>query len=478
MNETLGIASTYACYNECMDSFDFGWVDPSGASIWQGQSVLLTAYQQDKNHYGGSLPPYPVLSAMWSSNASYVASVSPLGEAYGVSGGGAVIEATWLVMKPSESEACHYYQDLALETASISVTPATVQVDEVGFTGDHTITKWPPTTPLNVIDDPDGSAPTWKRTGNPDHPVAYTKGANITMFAELSVSPSLPNSEAMIRVKDGSTVIATKAFTLSGSSATVTGISTMAPLENTVKSTTPTFTWDISFNGGSSWSSIGTSGPHTLYRTYDAPLSPPFKNDDDDEFPPLYDLALDKATCYSNGASTVGEIISKINGLPTDGPPQGNSCGTSVQGDIYYDPAISIGTLHPLQAYAVPNGIQCSDNAFLLRGLLRSIGIDGTVRYIWAGPNASTIYLYQVGSNGRIVSFRIDRSAHEGSTETDPHFSFHAVVAANGTWYDPSFGGSYSTLPFTETLNSSSIQQVHDAPWGFMNVPPYSSCIH
>jgi hypothetical protein len=71
-------------------------------------------------------------------------------------------------------------------TASVTVVPQ-VTVSEVGFTSDYQITKW---SGGAVIDNPDGSAPTWKSASNPNDPVAYAKGAMPTMFAKLAISPS------------------------------------------------------------------------------------------------------------------------------------------------------------------------------------------------------------------------------------------------------------------------------------------------
>jgi len=138
---------------------------------------------------------------------------------------------------------------------------------------------------------------------------------------------------------------------------------------------------------------------------------------------------------------------------------------TGVDTDTKYNPANSIGTLHPLSAYETTAGIQCSDESNLLRGLLRSIGIDGTTLYIWAGPDASTLTRYTVGSTGnQNPSFRIIRGAHDDAP-VNPHFKFHAVVSTNSKWYDSSYGLIYTSLSFDETAFNSTPQQVHSSFW-------------
>ena len=334
----------------------------------------------------------------------------------------------------------------AQEQLQVVPTPPTVTINEVGFTGDHLITRW---SSNQAIDSPDGTGSTWT-SGGTNLPVAYTKGATVTMFAKLGISPSVSTMSAKLRVKNGSTVIANKDVSISGTNVTVTGISTSSALENTVKTTTPTFSWEISFNGGSGWQAIGNSGPHTMYWTHSAPLSPQFRNDAGTTYAALYDLALQKACGYANGSSTLSTTISNIN--------------TGVDGDINYNPSRSIGNQHPLAGYTTVGGCQCSDLANLLRGLLRSIGIHGTTLYIWAGSSANILTLYTVNSTGQSVSFRISRGAHD-SAPANPHFSFHSVVSTNSTWYDPSYGLSYSSLSFTETANNNTPQRVSSSTW-------------
>jgi hypothetical protein len=158
---------------------------------------------------------------------------------------------------------------------------------------------------------------------------------------------------------------------------------------------------------------------------------------------------------------TLSAVISAIN--------------VGIKNEVFYDPKESIQFEHPLKAYDGP--CQCSDQANLLRGLLRSIGIDGTTLYIWAGPNASTLTRYRIRTTGQTYpSFWIIRGS-ENAAPADPHFKFHAVVSANSTWYDPSYGLSYSSLSFNETAFFSTPQQVSSSFWSSEPLSDYT-CDH
>jgi hypothetical protein len=79
------------------------------------------------------------------------------------------------------------YDPIATQATADFTGQTQVSVNGVGFTGNFQITRWSNGT---VIDNPDGSTPTWTSTSNPNDPVAYAKGANPTVFATFSISPS------------------------------------------------------------------------------------------------------------------------------------------------------------------------------------------------------------------------------------------------------------------------------------------------
>jgi hypothetical protein len=452
------VSRSYSCELCCLWSFNDARVSPSSVNLLVTGSTGLQAqarYYTDCNGNFWLSPWYPPASGFdqgeWQSSDPSIATVSPTNVSSttltAVSGGQTSIAVTWEDVRWFFSGAvddCVDFPFPASAGANVQVTTPTVTVNEVGFTGDYQITKWVGGT---IIDNPDGSSPTWKSTSNPNHPAAYTKGAMLTMFAKLGISPSAPNISAKIRVFRDSTVIATKDITLSGTTITVTGLTTSVALENNVKAIAPMFDWDISYDGGNFWEHIADTGPHTLYFTWSTPISPPFSNFGGSTFPALYDKALERACVPANGGTDIPTVVSRIN--------------TQVATDTVYNPGAVIPG-HPLGAYSA--GCACGDLAHLLRGLIRSIGINGSVQYMWAGPNSSTQRMFIVGSVGNAgvfnPTFRLTLAAHpDGIAPANPHFIFHAAVPVSGTLYDPSYGSSYSALSFVETANMSTPQQ-------------------
>jgi hypothetical protein len=332
-------------------------------------------------------------------------------------------------------------------------SPAPYEVTEVGFTGDILITKWPSGT---RIDDPDGSAPTWKKTSNPDHPAAYVKGSNITMFAKITINPSLSEPKiADLRVKSGGTTIAIKlGVTLSGSSVTVTGITTTSALSNDVQKTTPSFTWELSLDNAVTWQEIGTSGPHTLYWTYGGAWTPPFADGFGNTYAPIYDKALEKSCGKVSASSNIDTIITQIS--------QG------VDADLTYNWIQGFGG-HPLNAYNTAGGCECRHHAFLLAGLLNTIGILGIPLWVFGGRNSGVRTRYNFG-NAR-PTFYIVRGAHD-ATPANPHFHYHVVViygydsGPDETLYDPSYGTKY----LRSQLRASIPEVYQGAPGGVADV--------
>lgn len=462
-----GLSSSYACVNCCPDNAVNPRIVPNTqTNIVSGESQFIAEHQLT-TCYGGFSDWVGVFSAQWQSSNENIATVF-FGFATGVAPGTTTIRADWFEPRNSWREndvgiggiegfgggSCVWDgMNHLTAQATFNVKPH-VTVTEVGFSGDFRLTRWSDGTAI----DPNDNVPTWKSEENPDLPAAYKSGSTVKMFATLGINPSISNTSVKIRVKRGNDVMGVKDVTISGSSTTVTNITTMLVLESTVKTTSPTFTWEISYDGGTKWFPMNNSGPHKIHWTYDAPLGPPFRNDNGHTDSAIYDLAVEKASGYANGSADLSTIISRIN--------------TGVDNETVYNPGNSIGSFHPLKAYTTLSGIQCSDEANLLRGLLRSIGIDGSVLFVWAGPNANTMWLYRVGNTGLAASFRITRASHDASP-TNPHFTFHAVVSTNGTWYDPSFGLTYSSLPFTETAFNNTPQQVHTSPWMLEQVTGY-----
>jgi hypothetical protein len=152
----------------------------------------------------------------------------------------------------------------------------TISITELGFSGDVTVKLWPNNTTVDPID---GTDPTWTSSGL-NLPVAYTYNTNPTLFITLSISPALSGTASLsVRAKSGSTTIATQnGIVATGAGGRVTSISVTAQLETNqgVQSSDYTWSWDLSIDGGQTWTPIGTTGPHRVYWILSAPPDPPF----------------------------------------------------------------------------------------------------------------------------------------------------------------------------------------------------------
>lgn len=336
---------------------------------------------------------------------------------------------------------------LAGESCPVPPTPK-VTVSEVGFKNDYKITRWAEGVAANqTVIDPDDNAATWVkgRGSNDDYPVAYKVGARPTLFAKLTITNG-DNKSGRIRAKKGSLVI-TGEYPISVSNGTVSlnDIPLTAGLEATpkVKRSKYDFSWEVQFEGSSEWKSAGSSGDHEIHWLYGDPLKPEFTNAAKRTFSGLFDRALDHATGeMGDGASDIAAIVKKIN--------------QEEASDITYNPSRPSEELdHPLALYDGREA-QCSDNAELLRGLLRSIGIDATTKYYWGGdPASGKQYNYQFA--GAQFSLQTDRpQLTEGTRviEEDPHFTFHSLITTNGKFYDPSYGIEEDNVRFLETFDN------------------------
>jgi hypothetical protein len=90
-----GIASTYACYNPCGNTYHTGWVDPLAAEAEVGSEQQFVANEVDVNAYGNIMPSFIPDGVSWDSSDWNIASVDSFGLADALDTGSASIEATW-----------------------------------------------------------------------------------------------------------------------------------------------------------------------------------------------------------------------------------------------------------------------------------------------------------------------------------------------------------------------------------------------
>jgi hypothetical protein len=352
---------------------------------------------------------------------------------------------------------------------SPSPTPTpTVKIDSVGFTGDFPLRHWDEdATKRKRIDFPDGTEPTWNRASNPKSAVAYKRGINPTMFATFMVTPAQSIARpAQVRVKKGSTIVATKSTDIGPGRSEVRDITvSFSGLESAalVKRGNYDFTWEVSFDNGSNWQNAGKSGTHKIYWTFDNPLSDIWKNQadvgcfftaDGIECDTLYDEAMQLAAGNAEGKNTVDTVADKVT--------------KKFASQFIYDPCQGDPPDHPL-LIAGPKRAQCSANANLLRGILRTIGIDARTNYYWGGNNStSEVNLYQFAATAN-MSFRVKRRAQNDGTniaalmqcpniDRDPHFQFHALVEVAGKVYDPSYGLTNQDVTKSDTSQVKAIE--------------------
>jgi hypothetical protein len=341
---------------------------------------------------------------------------------------------------------CRFQDLFNLEmTVSGTVTPAVSgQLSELGFIGDHPLSLWNGKRP---VDQPDGHEPTWRLNGGAAFPAAYTRGTRPTLFGRLTLSDSLAGTVLVRAKNEANVVIASASVSADGSnSLRVPHRPVLVDLENdlAVKKSSYSWSWEFSLDGGASWLGAGSSGPQPVFWTYAQPAQLPFANTIPGEVPDgvnvLYDLALDWATRAAAGVSEPESIRVRTARL--------------LKEELFYDPAQRDGG-HPLERI-IEGHAQCDELAHLMRGLLRSIGIDADVRYLWGGTAAGPSW-FAHSSPRETVTFRV-LSPAEDDAGANPHFSFHAiVVSADEGVHDPSYGVSRYTIadltPFDEVAD-------------------------
>ena len=380
------------------------------------------------------------------------------------------------------TQACHYVPlpptPTPTPTPTATPTPLNAMVNTVSFAGNYPLKRYiagGTGTPI--------SNPTWQKnsTTNAANPVAYTKGKAVEkmkLSANFAITPN-PGSNASIKVRvkySGNVITQTpSSVPLTSSSVDISNLGLTSELEATptAKKGNYTFDWEVSFDNGNTWSSAGSS-EHPIYWTFEDVLTETSNCSSAGDprdclfinrwgqkgWSGLYDKALEEALVNLTPATQTPDAIAKFLAFEIDRKIDYNAGDT----DADYK--------HPLDAYDHPGGVECSVNANLLRGLLRSIGINNSdTVYVWGGKpdtpdkkeTGGVTHAYQITktslSTGAStipfwVSFQAIRPAsNEGMfpLPKDPHFTFHAMVKIYDTpntnpnnllarYYDPSYG--------------------------------------
>lgn len=295
------------------------------------------------------------------------------------------------------------------ESREISVWVISVELTGVGYTEDHMITEYLSNTQI----DPDGQTFVWTKETNPAHPVAYTKDQAPTAFGRIVIEPSnFPTTEGTLKVKeDGSEVASEGSMNFDGGDNDFSDLSFSGKLPNRVATEEIEYEWFVSLYGEEVTTGSSTT---TFHLTADTP-----------SISPLYDLALEKACDYVDGAEDYAGAINS---------------GIGNDNEVYYHPNVSFRP-HVLEAYS--EAVGCFDNAGLMIYLLDSIGApNGNLELYWGGTasnQASKYYYHHSPTEWARATTRCIRPVKDSAPE-NPRFTFHALVELNGIRYDPSYG--------------------------------------
>jgi len=246
-------------------------------------------------------------------------------------------------------------------------------VTKISFVNnDHTLTDYDT---KNTITDPVWMKPLGQPVSKNDE-AAYTKSGSATAELEIEASDPLTNSTS-VQVQGVKVAADDENFYPQGAWFQDWTWSpgelqlTSSPLYGSVNYyDTLDVKWQYRVekiaDGWGDWVEMNQSS-HKLYTVNSTPLESP-----------LYDFALEKACGYVNGSS---DIAGKIN--------------TGMDNDINYDPGAAHE--HTLDLFSAGEG-ECCCHAIVFRKLVRSVGVSGSVFYIWGGCSSNTVCYYRYGA--------------------------------------------------------------------------------
>lgn len=329
----------------------------------------------------------------------------------------------------------------------------TVKIQSVGFKEDAPIKR---ITDDSLIDDI-----TWERGRNNDdkYPVAYEKGATPKIFGTFKVTnPVAGISAVTVQMKIGSTVYAEipNVDVSSAGDVSFDNVTLSSPLPNSniTRMTKYDFDWEMKLDGNNKWFNAGESGAHRIYWLPSSVITtaPKFRRNPQRfnvHEQGLYDVGLlHSAGALGNGSDDQNAIAKKIT--------------EHLDTAIRYDPSNPSTDTNPLNVFKVEKPKrECGDNATILAALLKTVGVDNTIRTTGGGNTISKIW-HLFPNSGNEVSGRFTRPEKvEPATltepaifvEANPHFRYHATVIVGSNSYDPSYGTVDDAVHITKAID-------------------------
>jgi hypothetical protein len=250
-----------------------------------------------------------------------------------------------------------------------------------------------------------------------DHAVAYTKAATPTVDAQFAVgdfSTPYPGTTVSIRVTEGGAVRGTAAGITPAATVNVTGLALTGLSGSTeIRSASHTLQWEATIDG-TTWTPVGTTGPHPIHWTHAAP-----------RISPTPSIAVAKATGYAAGATAPADAAAKIRSGPrsTDG--------------LAYKPDDPID-VDPLDVYTNKVGI-CTDYANLLSVLARAAGLNASTVMFWGGFESlgKLVWVNLGGSYQSLKEVKPGKPAFGmPGNPAGWDFTYHAIARVEGALHD------------------------------------------
>ena len=250
-----------------------------------------------------------------------------------------------------------------------------------------------------------------------DHAVAYTKAATPTVDAQFAVgdfSTPPPGATVSVRVKEGGAVRGTAAGITPAATVNVTGLALTGLSGSTeIRSATHTLQWEATVDG-TTWTPVGTTGPHPIHWTHAAP-----------RISPTPSIAVAKATGYAAGATAPADAAAKIRSGPR-----------SIDG-LAYKPDDPID-VDPLDVYTNKVGI-CTDYANLLSVLARAAGLNANAVMFWGGFESlgNLVWVNLGGSYQSLKEVKPGKPAFGmPGNPAGWDFTYHAIARVEGALHD------------------------------------------